>query len=318
MAAKKLVLLAAWIEEGVRTRMTKEFPTCEFVDARDRQVLEARLSDAEIVYGLPPVSLLKHATKLRWLQLASAGVPHELCSALQGTSVLVTNLAGLYGPTIAEHALCLMLMLARRLPIAQRQQMERRWDRDLSRSMADLRNRTAAIVGAGNIGQHTARLCRAFGMRVVACRRTPQDTPFVDQLYDRAELQAMLREADHVVVTAPLTKETEGMLGPAEFAEMKQGAYYVNVSRGGVAQESALLQALSSGRLAGAGLDVFAVEPLPAEHPFWSMLQVIITPHYSGETVNQSAQPGEHFVRNLHCYLAGAPVGRRVDLEAGY
>jgi phosphoglycerate dehydrogenase-like enzyme len=296
----------------------QEFPTCEFIDARDRKVLEARLPDAEIVYGLPPVPLLGQATKLRWLQLASAGVPHDLCAALQRTPVVVTNLAGLYGPTIAEHALCLMLMLARKLPIAQRQQSERRWDRELSRSMADLRGKTAAIVGAGNIGQHTARLCRAFGMRVVACRRTPQDTPFVDQLYPREELKVMLREADHVVVTAPLTKETEGMLGAAEFAEMKQGAYYVNVSRGGVAQEPALLEALSSGRLAGAGLDVFAVEPLPAEHPFWSMPQVIITPHYSGETVNQSAQPGEHFVRNLHCYLAGQPVGRRVHLETGY
>src|SRR5262249_10495652 len=147
---------------------------------------------------------------------------------------------------------------------------------------------TLAVVGLGNIGQNIARLAKAFGMRVVGCRRTMRYTPYVDQLYPRDQLAAMLAEADYLAVAAPLTKETDALLGPAEFAATKRGAIYVNVSRGPVAQEAALVSALQSGRLAGAGLDVFAVEPLPHDHPLWSMPQVVVSPHFSGETVNNS------------------------------
>src|SRR5262249_12531576 len=203
--------------------------------------------------------------------------------------LLVTNLAGLYGPTIAEHALALMLMLARNLHVVLRNQPQRRWDRGVARTVADLHGKTLAVVGAGNIGQHIARLARASGMRGLACRRRDRPTPFVDRVYPLIDLRAMLAEADFVAVAAPLTRHTEGLLGPAEFGAMKRGAVYVNVSRGGVAQEAALREALASGRVAAAGLDVFAVEPLPPEHPFWQLPQVVVSPHYCGETVNQSA-----------------------------
>src|SRR5205823_4706604 len=129
----------------------------------------------------------------------------------------------------------------------------------------------------------------ALGMRVVGCRRTPRPTPFTDRVYDVRETKSMLAEADYVAVTAPLTPATTGLLGPAEFQAMRQGSFYVNVSRGPVAQETALVEALQSGRLAGAGLDVFEVEPLPADHPLWTLPNVVISPHYSGEMVNNSA-----------------------------
>jgi phosphoglycerate dehydrogenase-like enzyme len=211
-----------------------------------------------------------------------------------------------------------MVMLARNLHIAVRNQQERRWERNVAETMSDLHGRTLALVGAGNIGRHVARLARAYGMRVVACRRTAKPTPFVDRVYPLQELHALLAEGDFVAVAAPLTARTEGMLGPAEFRAMKRGAFYVNVSRGGIAQEAALLEALRSGQLAGAGLDVFAVEPLTPEHPFWSMPQVIVSPHYSGETVNNSALPVERFARNLRAWLSGQPLEGVVDLEWGY
>jgi phosphoglycerate dehydrogenase-like enzyme len=312
------VLLGAWIAEEVLHRLSREFPQCRFLQSQNRQELWQWLGQAEVVYGLPPLEALAQAGRLRWLQLNTAGVPMELCNLLRGRQVVVSNLAGLYGPSIAEHVLGLMLVLARNLHQALRQQVERQWRRELSGTMSDLRGRTAAILGLGNIGQNTARLCRALGMQVIGCRRTPRATPFVDRVFPREQVQLMLPLADYVIVTVPLTRETRGMLGPQEFAAMKPGAFYLNVSRGAVACEDALVEALRSGRLAGAGLDVFATEPLPADHPLWEMPQVVITPHCSGETVNRSPLPGERFLRNLRRYLAGEPVEARVDLELGY
>src|SRR5437773_5581664 len=148
--------------------------------------------------------------------------------------------------------------------------------------MTDLPGKTLAVIGLGNIGQNLARLAKACGMRIVGCRRTPRYTPYVDRLYACGDMRTMLAEADYVAVAAPLTKQTGGLLGPAEFAAMKPGVRYINVSRGPIAQEQALLAALQSGHVAAAAMDVFAVEPLPADDAFWSMPQVVISPHYSG------------------------------------
>jgi phosphoglycerate dehydrogenase-like enzyme len=155
-------------------------------------------------------------------------------------------------------------------------------------------------------------------MRVLGSRRTDQPAPYVDRLYPRAALSAMLAEADVVTVAVPHTPHTVGMVGPTEFAAMKPGVLFINVSRGAVVQEQALLDALDSGRVAAAGLDVFAVEPLPAGHVLWSNPQVLTSPHVSGEVVNQSGLPAERFARNLRAWLAGKPIEGVVDLSWGY
>jgi phosphoglycerate dehydrogenase-like enzyme len=318
MPTKPLVLAISWLPEVIWQRLREEFPEVEARDGRERPALEEHLPRAAVVYGTLPAALVPAAAELRWLQLNSAGVAADLCAALTGRGVQVTNLAGLYGPSIAEHTLALMLILARNLRTAICQQQERRWQRDLARTMTDLRGRTAAVVGLGNIGQAIARLCRACGMRIIGCRRTPRPTPWVDRLYPVEERAAMFAEADYIIVAAPLTRETDGLLGPAEFAAMKRGAFFVNISRGRIAREDALIAALRAGHLAGAGLDVFAVEPLAPDHPLWDMPQVVITPHCSGEVVNQSSLPGELFLRNLRAYLDGRPLGHVVDLDRGY
>ncbi len=313
------LLLQHRTPEVIRSRLAAEFAGVHVREARDKAAMGEHLPEAAIVFGLPPADLLPQAKNLRWIQLASAGVPWLLCDALKDRrEVVVTNLSGLYGPTIAEHTLALMLMVARNLHRVLWQQHEKRWQRDLADHMVDLAGKTVAIVGMGNIGQNVGRLCRGFGMRVVGCRRTLQPTPFVDQLYPVSELKSMLAEAEFVAVAAPFTRETDGLLGPAEFAAMKPGVFYVNISRGPLAKEEALLDALRNGQVAGAGLDVFAVEPLPPEHPFWTMPNVVVSPHYSGETVNRSPQPGELLIRNLREFLAGRPVGKVVDLAKGY
>jgi phosphoglycerate dehydrogenase-like enzyme len=301
-----------------RAYLDAEFPHCDFLDGRDDAGLDRHLARAEVLYGLPPTERLSQAAALRRLQLISAGVPPDLCPVARDRSWTVTNLAGLYGPSIAEHALALMTVLARNLHTALRNQHARTWDRTVARGMADLGEKTLAVLGLGNIGQGIARLGQAYGMRVVGLRRRPRSAAWVDRLYARADLHALLAEADVVAVALPLTSHTEGMLGPAEFAAMKPGVLYVNVSRGPVAQEEALLAALRSGQVAAAGLDVFAVEPLPPEHPFWVMPQVLVSPHYSGEVVNESALPAERFARNLRAWLAGGEMEGVVDLEWGY
>ncbi len=312
------VLLIADVPSNVRAELPARFPQVEFLEGQEPAPRDALLAQATITYGLPPLERLGAMPALRWIQLISAGVPQELCPLAQQHQVQVTNLAGLYGPSIAEHALGLMTILARNLQVALRQQAERRWERSLARTMTDLQEKTLAIVGLGNIGQSIARLGKAYGMRVLGCRRTGKPTPHVDRLYPLTELHAMLAEADIVAVAAPLTRHTEGMLGAAEFRAMKRGVMYINVSRGPIAEEATLVEALRSGHVGSAGLDVFATEPLPPDHPLWTMPRVVLTPHYSGETINLSDRPARRFVRNLSAWLDGQPLEGRVDLEWGY
>jgi phosphoglycerate dehydrogenase-like enzyme len=317
-SADPLVLVLAWSPEGTLARWQAEFSRCEFLDARESSVLDKHLGRAVITYGILPVPRLPEAKSLRWIQLISAGVPQDLCAPARQAGLTVTNLAGLYGNSIAEHALALMLMLARNLHVVLRNQAQRKWDRDVANSMSDLQGKTLAVVGLGNIGQGIARLARAYGMRVLGCRRTDRAAPLVDRQYPLSELHAMLSEADYVAVAAPLIPSTTGMLGAAEFKAMKPGAVYINVSRGAVAQEGALLDALRTGQVSAAGLDVYAAEPLAPEHPFWTMPKVIVSPHFSGETINNSSRPAERFARNLRAWLAGRPLEGLVDLEWGY
>ena len=307
------VVVCTWLPTVELERWRAAFPDIDF----EEQTPEA-LAEADIAYGLPNLAQLSGATRLRWIQLASAGVPAALCPIAKGQGIRVTNLAGLYGPTIAEHALAMLLILSRNLHVVQRQQAQKLWDRGVMNSMRDLSGKTLAIVGLGNIGCNIARLAKAFGMRIVGCKRTSKPCVYADQLCPTSELPAMFAESDHVAVAAPLTSGTERLVGKEALIALKPGAILVNVSRGPIVQEAALLDALTSGHLGGAGLDVFAVEPLPAEHPFWTLPNVLVSPHYSGETVNTSDLPARRFVRNLRAYLQGELQEGLVDLDQGY
>ncbi len=312
--ANATVIVCHWLPDGELARWQREFPHIEFVAAQTPDAL----ARADIAYGLPDLARLPAAAKLRWIQLASAGVPAALCPIATAQQIQVTNLAGLYGPTIAEHALALLLILNRNLQIVQRNQARKAWDRTVANTMRDLHGNTLAIVGLGNIGSNIARLAKAFGMRVVGCRRTSKPCPHVDRLYPSTELRAMFAEADHVAIAAPLTSYTDGMVGLDVLQALKPRAILVNVSRGPVVQEKALIQVLRTGALGGAGLDVFAVEPLAAEHPFWTMPNVLVSPHFSGETLNNSGLPAQRFMRNLRAFQEGKLQEGLVDLEQGY
>jgi phosphoglycerate dehydrogenase-like enzyme len=311
---KAVVFVCHWLPDGELARWRHEFPCIEFVDAKAPDAL----GRADIAYGLPDLARLAEAARLGWIQLASAGVPHALCGIARQKRIRVTNLTGLYGPTVAEHAIAMLLVLNRNLHVVERNQASKTWDRTVADTMRDLHGKTLAIVGLGNIGGNIARLAKAFGMRVVGCKRTLKPCPYADRLYPNAEIRAMFAEADHAAIAAPLTPHTDGLVGLDALQALKPGAILVNVSRGPIVQEGALIDVLRSGVLGGAGLDVFAVEPLAAEHPFWTMPNVLVSPHYGGETVNTSSLPAERFARNLRAYQEGNLPEGVVDLDQGY
>ena len=316
--SESVVVCHTFLPDGQLARWQADFPGIPFHDAREPEAFARHKTDATIAFGLPPFDALAGMTKLRWIQLASAGVPGALCPLASERALKVTNLAGLYGPSIAEHALGMMLILSRNLHVAERQQAAKVWDQGVNRTMRNLAGSTLGVIGLGNIGVNIARLGQAMGMRVVGCRRSAKVAAHVDQVYACNDRNCVAAEADVVVVAAPLTRETNAFLGRDFFAALRPGALVINVSRGPVIDEPALIEALQSGKVAGAGLDVFAVEPLPAESPLWTLPNVLVSPHYSGDVVNFSTAPADRFTRNLHNWLGRRELEGCVLLDLGY
>jgi phosphoglycerate dehydrogenase-like enzyme len=284
---------------------------------------EAPLDDVEIaVYGLyeGPLTFRELAGRmpgLRWIHSTGAGMDSFVSPELAERGVIVTNSSGVYAPAMVEYALAGMVSIAREFRRLFAQQDERRWNHEPVAG-GELYGKRVGIVGYGATGRYLATVCKALGMEVWATRRTPILTsgePF-DRLLPIDELNELLGASDYVVVTASLNSTTRHLLGEAEFRAFKPGAILVNVARGGVLHQDALLAALDDGRLGGAFLDVAEPEPLPPESPLWTHPQVIVTPHISGGTPEGWARSVELFCRNLPLYLAGETkrLGNLVDL----
>jgi D-2-hydroxyacid dehydrogenase (NADP+) len=253
--------------------------------------------------------------RLRWVQACSSGVGHILTLGLFDDSVVLTNAAGVHANALAESVMAGVLLHAKRLVERLDRQRERVWE---ELHCSELRGATMCVIGTGNIGLATARLAGAFGMRVIGVRRNPCPTEYVDECVGPDRLHDALSQSDYVVIACPLTPETEGMLGAAEFAALKRGAYLLNVSRGKVVQERALLDALADGTLSGAYLDAHAQEPLPHDHPFWTTPGVTVIPHDSHSSPLIGDNIVELFADNLGRYLAGEPLRNVVDVARGY
>ncbi len=283
--------------------------------AADRAGLQDAIVDADIVFGHVPVAALARAQKLKWVQSSAAGPNALLYPEMVANDVIVTSCKSNGAIPLAEHAMMLMLMLNRDAMHWVRAQDARRWDRIYHNELTGL---TCGIIGLGHSGQDLALKAKAFHMRVIGMRRSTQPAPNIDVIYPRERLHDLLRESDFVVVTAPLTPETRGMLGEAEFRVMKPTAYFVCFSRGGIAVDAALLRALNEKWIAGAGIDAHDIEPLPADSPFWTAPNTIVTPH-NGATTPLTRQRGvDIFVDNLNRYVDGRPLFNLVDKAAGY
>jgi len=332
------VLSVLKLSEGNLETLRAVSPLIEVrqVTCREAAEMEPLLGDVEILYTYQfPFDPAQVAPRLRWIQLSSAGVDHLLDSPVMKSDVIITTTSGIHAIPIAEYVIGMMLALARRLPLLLDYQRRsewpsRRWEILLGE---ELRGKTVGIVGYGSIGREVARLARAFGMRVLATKRRVKITrdlgywlpgvgdpegELLERLYPVSNLREMLSLCDFVVVTVPLTPETHHLIGEKEFKAMKNSAYLINISRGAVIDEKALIEALKKGHIAGAALDVFEQEPLPPESPLWKLPNVILSPHISAATPSYNDRATALFAENLRRYLAGEELLNVVDKRIGY
>ncbi len=289
-------------------------------DSSAAKELDALLAEAEVIYGFRlPKDLVRRAPKLKWVQVMSAGVDRFLeDEELRKSKVVLTNVSGIHGVPIGEFVLGLMLMFAKQAPLCFQLKQQRQWGRFVP---TVLRSKTVGIVGLGSIGREVARLAKAFRMRVVATRRSARGAGrarYVDVLYPPDQLHRLLSESDFVVLALPLTPESKGLIGERELRSMKPTAYLINVGRGEIVDEQALVRALEERWIAGAGLDVFATEPLPADSRLWELPNVIFSPHVAGGMEDYVERATEVFCENLRRYLSGKRLLNVVNKERGY
>lgn len=271
------------------------------------------IAPTEILYAWKfPPDLLPKAGQLRWIQAMGAGVERFLVPDLP-SRVQVTRATGMFGAWMAEYALGWCAWVTQRMDAFREAQRQRRW---LPLDPRPLHGRTLAIIGLGDIGSAIARAAACLGMRVIGVSRRGKKQRGVAAVYQRSGLTRALGQADFAVVVLPLTAETRGLIGEAELRAMKPTAWLLNIGRGPVIDEGTLLRALADKWIAGAVLDVFEIEPLPPDHPFWAMPNVVVTPHISGPSVPAEIAPV--FNDNLRRYLAGRRLRHSVDRSRAY
>ena len=287
-------------------------------DLSNEEKLTALLRQAEVIYGWIhqfPRNVLGRTSRLKWIQVMSAGVD-RLSEEILKSPIRIVTTSGLHGTPMGEVVLEMMLMFAKDAPTCLQMKQAKEWRRYRPKL---LKGQTVGILGLGSIGKEIARLCGALGMKVTGLRRSdgPPVTE-VDRVYPREQLHQFLADSDFVVLALPLTKETQGLIGERELRGMKPSAYLINVARGAVVDEGALIRALEEKWIAGAGLDVFIQEPLPPDSRFYDLPNVIFSPHISGEMPDYESRATEIFCENLKRYIAGEPFLHEVDRAKGY
>jgi phosphoglycerate dehydrogenase-like enzyme len=290
--------------------------------APDAEGARAALADADgVLCGALPPELRGAATRLRWVQFWNAGVDGRLYPDLFADGVTVATGSGVHAAACSEHVLALMLAFARGLPAAFAAQKAHDWSarRAIADSLFELDGKTVGIVGAGVIGQAIGKRCQAFGMRTVGTRRDPsRPTPGIDVLLSHLQYHDLILESDFIVLALPLTAGTRMIFGEDEIEIVRKGTHLFNIGRGGLVDGGWLLRALQNRWLAGAGLDVFADEPLPPGSPFWDLPNCIITPHVGGVTPRYWPRFARLVAEQVGRILRGEPLDNRVDKDLGY
>jgi phosphoglycerate dehydrogenase-like enzyme len=304
-------------------RLRREFASHTFLHAHDDDEAREMAPDADVAFSSEITSgQLLAAPRLRWIHSPAAGVGGMLYREMVDSPIVITNSRGMSAATIAEHVIAVTLALFRSLPLAVRRQSERVWAQDEISAAGNrtLAGSTVLVIGLGAIGAATAGLLSALGARVIGVRRRADAPPVqgVSQLVLPDQLRSVLPRADAVVIAAPHTRQTRGLIGRDELDAMKKDAVLVNVSRGHLVDEPALVSVLQAGRIAGAALDVFEREPLPADSPLWTLPNVLITPHTSGFRPDHWEAATNLFIDNLQRFEAGQPLLNVVDKSQGY
>lgn len=303
------VLILLTLPEPVRVQyrdgLKERFPDVEFRMADHHAKAAALAADIDALVTFGPMlhdDVLKAAPRLRWIQALGTGVDGIVDQPSLRPDIVVTKMHGFHGTPVSEAAVMAMLALARNLPRAVRSQAARKWDRFPART---LDGKTVGILGVGAIAETLAPMCKAFGMRVVGISSSPRVLPGFDEIVHRSDLRRAAAELDYLVLLTPLTPETRGIVNAAVLSAMKTRAFLINLARGGVVDEPALIDALKQNRIAGAALDVFAKEPLPEDSPFWSLPNVLITPHAGGFFEDYPKHALPVIEENLRHFLVG-------------
>jgi len=308
------------VAEAIRRR----WPEMNVVHLPDYDKLPEELPDTDIFVGYSlRAKQLKDAKKLKWIHSTAAGVAQLMYPELRDAGILVTNPSGVFSVPMAEHTMGLILALARNFPDSVRQQDKAVWSQqelwDKPQHLAEVNGQVLLIVGYGSIGRELAKRAKAFGMRVWGVTRSGQgDGAHVERILPAAKVHEALPEADYVVISAPETAETKHLIGAAEMAKMKRGARLINVGRGSLLDEKALICALEAGALGGAAIDVAETEPLPADSPLWKAPNLFITPHTSALSDRLWVRQAALLVELLERWFDGREMFNRVNLERGY
>jgi len=288
-------------------------------DNSHKTEIDALLAKTDVLFGfVPPQDILKRAPNLKWFQVTSAGVDRHMGTEIWKSKVIITGVSGIHATPIGEFIMALMLMFAKNTPLGFKMMQTHRWDRYNS---GTLRGKTVGIVGLGHIGAEAARLAKAFHMNVIATRRSTKvavKAKNVDLLLPTSRMKEMLAQSDFVAVCCPLTPETRHIIGEAEFKAMKPTTRIINIGRGPLIDEEALIRALKNKTIGGAGLDVTEQEPLPPDSPLWGMENVILSPHVAGGMEDYMLRAAELFADNIRHYLAGKKLVNLVNRKRGY
>jgi phosphoglycerate dehydrogenase-like enzyme len=306
--------------------LSERFPDTTFIAANDEESLAWESVDADVFFGFHfPEELLAQARRLTWIQSAGAGIERNLSPAIQASSIALTNASGLAAVPIAEHVIALILMFCRNLHVAYGLQQAARWDRPSvmvgsGAPLRELQGSRVGILGLGPIGAAVAQRAASLGAVVRGLRRRPATSarPPFDAIVGPDGLHSLLGWSDFVVLAVPQTKETDQMIGRREFELMRSDAYLINIARGSVVDEAALIDALQRGVIAGAGLDVFEDEPLPQTSPLWKLPNTIVTPHVAGAMPRYFDRALDLFMANFERLRSGQPLHNLVDKAAGY
>ena len=306
--------------EAIRAR----WPEIRVLHLPDYDGLPKELPDTDIFVGYSlRAEQLKEAKKLKWIHSTAAGVAQLMYPELRDSGIMVTNPSGIFSVPMAEHTMGLLLALARNFPDSVRQQDRANWSQqelwNKPQHLTELNGQVLLIVGYGSIGREVAKRAKTFDMRVWGITRSGKgDATHTEKILAATELQKALPEADYVLIAAPETAETKHFMGAAQIAKMKRGARLINVGRGSLLDETALIRALESGSLGGAALDVAATEPLPAESPLWKAPNLMITPHTSGVSDRLWNRQTSILMELLERWFDGRELFNRVDFARGY
>lgn len=311
MSQSKILILTE-VQEAMRARykamLLERFPGKLTIDVVGHHTdVDPYIADIDILLCFsPPMAdhVVRDAKKLKWIQALGTGVDNIVDLPSLGSEVIVTNVRGIHGPPVSEATIAYMLSLARELPRSARAQERREWERWPSQL---LNGKTVGILGVGLIAEYLAPICKQLGMTVVGISSGPREAKGFDRMVHRDNLDKVAHELDFLVALIPMSAETRNIVGEKVFAAMKPTAYLINVARGGVVDEPALIRALENGQIAGAALDVFAQEPLPPDNPLWTTRNVTIFPHLGGYSQGYEDRAMPTIEHNMRCYLEGRP-----------